>query len=96
GVNSPSFHYLIELSQVTTVRPELLLISLFLIPGVLTLIPRTRTKGLLVAAMCMLVHAVGTVRSVTLFESGAVTAPNTYLFIAFLAGWLYMTERNAE
>ena len=96
GVRSPSFHYLVELSQVVDIQPVVILSMLFFVPGVLVLLPRTRKVGLLVATMCMLIHAVGTARSIALFENGAITAPNTYAFIAILAGWLYMTEKYAR
>ena len=96
GENSASFHYLIGLSDILRIEPSTILSLLFLVPGLFVVLPRTRRFGLLLASLFMLVHAVGTARSVALNQDGAISAPNTYFFIAFLAAWLYLTERNAR
>jgi len=96
GINSPSLYYIKELGTITNIHPVVILSMLFLLPGVLIIASRFRRLGLFVATMFMVIHAVGTARSVTLFENGAVTAPNTYAFIAFIAGWLFITERYAN
>jgi hypothetical protein len=96
GERTASFHYLVGLSNLTDIPPGWILSMLFFVPGVLIVNPRSRKFGLLVAAMFMLLHAVGTARSVILSVDGAITAPNTYLFIAFLAAWLYASKRNSE
>lgn len=94
GINSPSFAYVHEMSRAFGIPALYLLSGIFLIPGLLISLRVTRRVGLLVACLFLLVHTVGTIRSVTLFDNAAITAPNTYGFLMILAGWLYLTERN--
>jgi len=60
-------------------EPHYLLAWMFLIPGVLVLVPRTRTIGLIVATACLSIFVIALIAS-TIGGTGTFTAPVTFAF----------------
>jgi hypothetical protein len=68
-----------DVAAAVNIQPHHLLAGLFLIPGVLVLIPRLRTFGLAVATMFLTTFEIGLIVS-TVRGDGTSTAPITFAF----------------
>lgn len=77
-----------DLAAALDIRQHYLLCGLFLISGILTLIPRSRSVGLFVATVFMSIYDIGLV--ITAFRgTGATTSPVTFTFACAGAALLW-------